>query len=253
MIKKFNLYMPQFHEYRQIHMYLPNDYFLTQKKYSVLYMFDGHNLFLDEDATYGTSWDLGNQIENRNLDILVVGQECSHINNQRLNEYSPYPFADEYIKASFEGQGNKTLDFFIHTLKPYIDQHYRTFSDRAHTWIGGSSCGGTMALYSLMNYPNTFSKSLVISPYLQPFYSYLLLDASKIKYVYPSKIYMSWGGLEHDEKHEFVLETKMCTEISNALIQHGIKVFFNVKLEGEHNERSWREEVPDFLSFLSEK
>ena len=41
---------------RPLHIYLPDDYFSSEEHYPVMYFFDGHNLFSDEDATYGKSW-----------------------------------------------------------------------------------------------------------------------------------------------------------------------------------------------------
>ena len=40
---------------RRIHLYLPDNYDQSDERYAVLYMFDGHNLFFDQDATFGKS------------------------------------------------------------------------------------------------------------------------------------------------------------------------------------------------------
>ena len=79
MILKFDVYMHMLDTYRKIHMYLPDDYLTSNKKYPVLYMFDGHNLFYDEDATYGRSWRLIDAIQRNGKEIIVVGQELSLI------------------------------------------------------------------------------------------------------------------------------------------------------------------------------
>ena len=94
MILKFDMLIEYLDEMRTIHMYLPDDYLHSYTLYPVLYMFDGHNLFNDEDATYGTAWHIQNELEDRNLKCIVVGIECSHHGNQRLSEYSPYNFSD---------------------------------------------------------------------------------------------------------------------------------------------------------------
>ena len=41
---------------RPLHIYLPAGYDESDERYPVMYFFDGHNLFYDEDATYGKSW-----------------------------------------------------------------------------------------------------------------------------------------------------------------------------------------------------
>lgn len=235
---------------RKIHMYLPDDYLYSQKRYPVLYMFDGHNLFHDEDATYGKSWNLAWHIIEGKKDMIVVGQECSHHGNDRLDEYSPYPFADAQLQVQLNGLGEETMDFFVNELKPYIDAHFPTLPQRETTWIAGSSCGGEMALFAGMRYRDIYSRSLVISPYLIPTADYFLMEADQTFFDQPSYFYMSWGALEGNGKHTFVQETTICTELSNRLQEHGSKVFFHVKPEGEHTESSWEEEAPLFLDFL---
>ena len=59
MVKKWNVTIPRLtgREKRRAYIYLPNSYrYHTERRYPVLYMFDGHNVFFDEDATYGKCW-----------------------------------------------------------------------------------------------------------------------------------------------------------------------------------------------------
>lgn len=229
-------------------MYLPDDYLVSGKNYPVLYMFDGHNLFYDEDATYGKSWNLAHQIQWCEKDLIVVGQECSHQGNDRLSEYGPFPFYDPDFGV-FDGNGDGTMDFFIHDLKPYIDAHFPTLPSRKFTWIGGSSCGGIMALYAGYKYSRWYSKALVISPYIQAFYSTLLPDIAKTYIAKNTAIYFSWGAQE-GRGHEFVNETMAITNTANLLLEKGVRVHFNCKPLGRHSEADWEEEAPDFLHFL---
>lgn len=248
MVLKKTLFMTKLNQTRTIHIYVPDSYTYTNKRYPVLYMFDGHNLFFDQEATYGKSWNLMQHIQEENRELIVVGQECSHEGNNRLDEYGPYPFADAYF-GTFEGKGDLTMDFFVHELKPYMDTNFPTISDREHTWIGGSSCGGLMAYYALCAYNSIYSKALVISPYVQVVEDYLYWQTEHTDFHYDTSVYISWGAMEYG-KHHFFQETKICTNLVNQLIQKGVYAQMNVKLDGEHTERSWEEEVPTFLSFL---
>lgn len=249
MILKFDVYMRSLDVYRKIHMYLPDDYLVQNKKYPVLYMFDGHNLFYDEDATFGRSWRLAEAIERFGKELIVVGQECSHEGNERLDEYSPYPFYDCAFGA-FHGKGNLTMEFFVNDLKPYIDAHFPTSPKREHTWIGGSSCGGLMALYAVFKYSHIYSKGLVLSPYLVPTCNLLMADIAST-YIRPgTAVYMSWGAQEGNGMHEFVMETKCCTDIANLLLKKGTRLQFNVKPLGRHCEEDWDKESETFLRFL---
>ncbi|MGM9960060.1 MAG: alpha/beta hydrolase-fold protein, partial [Allobaculum sp.] len=71
MIVKFDLNSDQLQRTVKIHMYLPDDYLSSQEKYPVLYMFDGHNLFFDEDATFGRSWRMLNSLYALDRKIIV--------------------------------------------------------------------------------------------------------------------------------------------------------------------------------------
>lgn len=248
MILKFDLFMRAFQENRTIHMYLPDDYLTSGREYPVLYMFDGHNLFYDEDATYGKSWNLAGKIEECEKELIVVGQECSHEGNARLNEYAPFPFYDPDF-GLFEGQGRQTMHFFIHDLKPYIDRHFPTLKDRAHTFIGGSSCGGMMALYAGYKYSKVYSKALAISPYINCSLSSLMADVAGTYIHKNTAIYFSWGAQE-GRGHDFINETKSITEVANLLLAKGVRLQFNCKPTGHHTEADWEEESWDFLRFL---
>ena len=136
------------------------------RRYPVLYMFDGQNVFFDEDATYGKSWGVADYLDYTDTPLIVAAVECNAgANNERLVEYSPYRFDDKQY-GHFDGKGRDTLNWFVHEFKPYIDANYRTQPDRAHTFIGGSSMGGLMSLYALLQYSDVFGRAAALSPSL---------------------------------------------------------------------------------------
>ena len=73
-IKRDFIYTPKGTS-RPLHIYLPDNYFESEKRYPVMYFFDGHNLFFNEDATYGKSWGLKEFLDNWEKEIIVVGIE----------------------------------------------------------------------------------------------------------------------------------------------------------------------------------
>ncbi len=247
MILKHELYSHELHRKVRIHLRLPDDYLNMTKAYPVLYMFDGHNLFFDEDATFGRSWRLLDHLPD---DLIVAGIECSHQGNERLVEYAPFPFYDPEYSGSFDAKGAKTMQFIISRLKPYIDRHFPTLPDRDHTWIAGSSCGGIMALYALLGYSYIFSKAAALSPYILVSQSSLLYYASKSMPHYDSSLYLSWGAREGNGAHEFVAETKVLTDLSNILLPKGVKIEYNVRPFGEHCEAEWESQADSFLKFF---
>ena len=81
MIKKWNVTIPELtgDEERRLYVYLPRSYQKKrQKRYPVMYMFDGHNLFFDSDASFGKSWGLKKYMDLTNQDLIIVGIECNH-------------------------------------------------------------------------------------------------------------------------------------------------------------------------------
>lgn len=250
MVIKYDLYSSQLHRTVRIHMYLPDDYLSSQKQYPVLYMFDGHNLFFDEDATFGRSWRLLNYLYSLPQPIIVVGLECSHEGDARLSEYAPYPFYDPEFGKGFEGKGRQTMNFLVQTLKPYVDLHFPTKPGRQTTCIAGSSCGGLMAIYALYAYSAVFSKAAALSPYVLPSQSSLLTHANRQRIKLPSSLYLSWGAHEGNTGHEFVQETTILTNLANILLKKGVKIQFDVSPVGEHCEAQWESRANAFLRFL---
>ena len=233
---------------RTLHIYLPLDYRKTTKRYPVLYMYDGHNLFFDDEATYGKSWGLKDYLDQHKVDLIVVGVECNHEGNQRLVEYSPYDFNDRYW-GKVEGTGKVYMEWLVKDLKPYIDAHYRTYPDRKHTGIAGSSMGGLMSLYSISQWNKTFSKAACLSSYIDLVMKNLMKDL-EVKLKDPTLVYLSWGGKESRKLNDLALATQNNLIVGNKLTEKGAQVYYLSKAKGMHNEASWEKEVPLFLKYL---
>ncbi|MBR2654045.1 MAG: alpha/beta hydrolase, partial [Lachnospiraceae bacterium] len=88
-IKRDFIYTPK-GKSRMLHIWLPENYNESEDRYPVMYFFDGHNLFFNEDATFGKSWGLFEFLSDWPKDIIIVGIECGHDGDERLGEYSPY-------------------------------------------------------------------------------------------------------------------------------------------------------------------
>ena len=110
-------------EKRRAYVYLPKASEHNRRlRFPVLYMFDGHNVFFDEHATYGKSWGLGNYLDAHHTPLIVAAVECNHDpDNGRLNEYAPYPFSSKEF-GDIEGLGPLTMDWLINSFKPEIDR-----------------------------------------------------------------------------------------------------------------------------------
>lgn len=243
MVIKEEIYIDIYDCYRTLHIYLPPT--IKEKPAGVLYMFDGHNLFDDNEATYGCSWDLANYCDSHNVNLIIVGLECNHEGNLRLGEFSPYSFFDNYW-GEVQASGKPLANWFVNYLKPYIDQHYNTIPDRLHTGIGGSSMGGLMALYMGACYSNIYSKTIAISN----FYDHVFKELSKDinTKLYPdSYFYISFGGKETGSKRYGINYIDQQLKVVHILKKHGADVDLYMYKNGIHSESCWRNETKTWM------
>lgn len=250
MIKKWSVSYPAVNgrEPRRVYLYLPTMYDAEpDRRFPVLYMFDGHNVFFDEDATYGKSWGLGEYLDAFDVPVIVAAVECNQgEHNERLIEYSPYRFDDDHY-GHFEGRGKSTLEWYIRRFKPFIDRNFRTLPDREHTFIGGSSMGGLMSLYALLNYNHVFSRAAALSPSLWVAPEKLTALVGRAKLEPGTVLYMDYGSREmgsHDGMR------RGFAEFSSKLLTRGIHLTMRIVPNGDHSEASWERQLPFMMETL---
>jgi predicted alpha/beta superfamily hydrolase len=150
--------IPQLKRTRRVWIYLPKSYAAnTGKRFPVLYMHDGQNVF-DDATSYSGEWGVDEFLDSTKLAQSIV-VAVDHGGNKRLNEYNPYD-NEKFGK----GEGSAYVDFLVKTLKPYIDKNYRTLPDQPNTSVAGSSMGGLISLYAILRYPSVFGGAGVFSP-----------------------------------------------------------------------------------------
>ena len=146
-----------------------------------------------------------------------------------------------------KGEGDQYVDFLVHTLKPYIDRHYRTRKCRKHTSIAGSSMGGLISFYALLKYPKVFGAAGVFSPafWIAPA---IKNDIEKRGKKVKGKIYFYAGQQESEPMVPDMLAVfEQMHHISKA---HMVTV---IRAKGKHNEASWRSEFSLFYKWLVAK
>ena len=155
------VYSPELDNVRDVYVYLPPDYEHEVRRYPVVYMHDGQNLF-DTGTSFAGSWRVEDAVATAarlGQPSIVVG--VPNMGAGRIGEYSP--FSDARFGLA---RGDHYLDFLTGTLKPLIDKQYRTLRDRRTTGIAGSSMGGLISLYGAFTRPETFGFAGVLSPSL---------------------------------------------------------------------------------------
>ena len=182
---------------RTVYVYLPDQAQEDEDaRFPVLYMFDGHNVFFDEDATYGKSWGMGEYLDGTETPLIVVAVDCNHRPpNGRLNEYSPYTFDDPTF-GHITGYGRRVMRWMAHTLKPLIDERYPTLPERETTWIAGSSMGGLMSLFAVSEFNHVFSRAAALSPSVWAGHCKMEQTIRHTKFGPDTVVYMDYGSEE---------------------------------------------------------
>ncbi|MBQ4600037.1 MAG: alpha/beta hydrolase [Oscillospiraceae bacterium] len=249
MVKKWNVVIPELSgdKTRRAYIYLPDSYEKDPKKrYPVMYMFDGHNVFFDSDATYGKSWGMNKYMKKSGKQLIIVAVECNHEGNSRLQEYSPVSF-DNATLGKIKGKGRIYMNWLVKTLKPYIDANYRTLPRREHTIIAGSSMGGLMALYGATAYNHVFQRAACLSPSIWVSPGGILELIAKARIKNDTCIYMDYGSEEmfnHAANGEALIST------SHLLLTKRVNLALRVVPGGNHSEASWEKQIPVFMDCL---
>ena len=232
---------------RKGYVYLPESYQNNpDRHYPVLYMFDGHNVFFDSDATYGKSWGMKEYMDRTGKELIIVGIACNEQGMRRLNEYSPLDFDYEPV-GHIEGLGKVYMEWMLRELKPYIDEEYRTLPDREHTYIAGSSMGGLMSLYAVCCYNSVFSKAACLSTSLWVKIEEGLKLLSSGAMDKDTWIYMDYGS-EELSNHPGCEEGLVWA--FQMLLSKGTKPMLRIVPGGTHCEASWEKQIPIFMECL---
>lgn len=257
-------------EPRNVDIWLPSDYRLDEnKRFPVLYMHDGQNLFDSTIAYGGMTWGVDQWIsklskERKIRQAIVVGiwntpkrfreympqkpfQYLSQeIQEKLVDEYGGMPLSDAYLR------------FIVEELKPFIDNTYRTLPGPENTFMMGSSMGGLISAYALCEYPEIFSGSACLSthwPLSLEFNSPETSDAY-VRYFTENlplpdnhKIYFDYGTETLDAMYE-----PHQLKIDSVFLRYGYQPgnnFISKKFEGaEHNEYYWNKRLQSPLEFL---
>jgi predicted alpha/beta superfamily hydrolase len=252
---------PQLGNQRQLLVYLPPSYNngSTERRYPVLYMQDGQNLF-DSVTSFAGEWGVDEAMESlarqEGLEAIIVGIPNS--GRGRLAEYSP--FSDSQMGG---GLGDKYVSFVAHTVKPIIDRDFRTLVDQPHCGIMGSSMGGLISLYAFFHCPNVFGFAGVMSPSLWFGHGRIFPYVQDAPH-HPGKIYLDVGTREHGDDDDwsgvFARRTRSrqyyarVRHMKRLLVKKGYRPTQDLlhieEKWANHNEAAWRRRLPKALRFF---
>ncbi len=233
---------PELGNQRDVLVYLPASYHGGDRRYPVVYMHDGQNLF-DPVTSFAGDWDLGEHLAaaaRRSAEAIVVA--VPNMGEKRIDEYSPFTDPEQG-----GGRGQLYLEFLTATLKPLVDGRYRTLTGRAHTGIAGSSMGGLISLYAFFHYQRWFGFAGVMSPSLW-FGEAAIFPAVESAPFVPGKIYLDIGTLEGSDT---VTGVRRLRDLLTAKgYRRGHDLEYVEESGGHHHEAAWGRRFRRALPFL---
>ena len=242
-VKLLNFKIPQLGRERTIRIYLPAGYYQSNKKYPVIYMTDGQNIF-KSDADIKDTWAVDSTLRSLPAEKQCIVVGIDHAGKDRITEYNPYN--STYGK----GDGLAYTHFIVETLKPYIDKNYRTKKDAKYTAIAGSSMGSLLAMYAATEYPDSFGNAGIFSPAFwigeQIYTDVQLVPTNK-----RSGYYLTCGDVESKDMLADTKKMDSLLHVKSYTLKQvpGTKVNVGAK----HNEKQWREAFPAFYQWVSER
>jgi pimeloyl-ACP methyl ester carboxylesterase len=159
----------------KVTVWLPPGYDTARRRYGVVYMHDGQNLFDSTRSNFNKVW----AADKSALRLIAAGTTGPFIvvgidqpGPARYAQYLPqalYAAATPALRAKFDKMAQRLvysdayLAFLVATVKPAIDRRFRTSADRDHTAIVGSSMGGLISCYAFTRYPKIFGRAGCVS------------------------------------------------------------------------------------------
>ena len=243
-----NFDMPQLGRTRRIWLYLPPDYATTSNTYPVLYMHDGQNVF-DATTSFAGEWGVDETLDRLQREgdpgcIVVAVENSSH----RTDEYLPWKNPEHPERGG--GEGGQYVDFLVHTLKPYVDGHYRTRPDRLHTGVAGSSAGGLISLYAALMHPEVFGRAGIFScaSWIVPEEIFACIRGAKLPA--DTRFYFVTGEFESPAGIYAKHQRELVARLAAAGFSSTNQVRSVIPADGQHAEWFWRREFPAAYQWL---
>jgi predicted alpha/beta superfamily hydrolase len=250
---------------RKLRVLLPDGYDRPEnaaRRYPVLYLNDGQNLFDTATAMFNPAeWQVDEAVRalaagGRIQPLIVVGVDNAG-RRGRPREYLPY--VDEFLQPPVpDPQGRHYPAFLADEVMPFVNARYRTRTDIDGTGVGGSSYGALAALYTVVARPGVFGQLLVESPSIYVDDARILQEAASARW--PARVYLGVGTNEggrsdcradDTSEPEAVADVKRLERLIRQMTSDSpAELFVVVEPCATHHETAWARRLPRALEFL---
>ncbi|HEV8048918.1 MAG TPA: alpha/beta hydrolase-fold protein [Terriglobales bacterium] len=244
-----------FRNTRMLRVWLPPRYDApgnAARRYPVLYLNDGQNLFDRATAFAGAEWQVDETADRLIRQevippLIVVGVDNAQ--NDRIKEFLPYR---SFHPPVLRPQGKRYPTFLVDEVMPFVAERYRIAPGPENTGLGGSSLGALISLYTVITRPGVFDHLLLESPSLFISNRRILKNARHFR-KWPAKVFLAIGTREagRDDKDRQVVED--VRELDRSLRGAGLderRLLVKIDEGASHNEAEWAKRFPEALSFL---
>ncbi|MGR9049828.1 alpha/beta hydrolase [Halobacillus faecis] len=252
MLEIFQIHMTPFRENRIVRVYLPEGYNPNDKKrYPVIYMHDGQNVFRDSDAIGGLSLSLEDYLDKNGLEVIVVAIDQNP--QERINEYCPWingNYSERVLgyPCNLGGRGEQYIDFITKDLKPFIDCKYQTSPE--DTSMVGISLGGLVSVYAACKYPQIYKNVVGFSSAFWRNQEQMeeLIKKSDLSSIH--SLYLDWGDREGEDE-EVNRRFYASNERVACILREKVQNFTcSVIVGAKHDYSSFKNRVPKIFSCI---
>ena len=238
---------------RLIRVWLPPDYEKGGgRRYPVLYLNDGQNLFEPSTAFGGVHWQAGETAtrliaEKRIRPLIIVG--IDNTGKDRAREYLPYKSRDPKVLVV---KGTSYPKFLKREVMPLVEGRYAVLTGPQNTGLGGSSLGGLITLYTQLAAPGIFGQLLIESPSLFVANRKILVECRKFR-AWPLRLYLGMGTKEVGQPQKDEKATNDVRELAKILMDAKLgdrRLKVHIEEGASHSESAWAARFPVALEFL---
>jgi predicted alpha/beta superfamily hydrolase len=222
------------------------------RRYPVLYLNDGQNLFEAATSFTGIEWQVDETAERLIREgavppMIIVG--IDNTGEERLREYMPHRSMHPRM---LRVQGKYYPDFLMKEVMPFVEGNYRVASGPENTGFGGSSLGALIALYTVIARPGVIGRLLLESPSLWASGRRSIKESRSVR-IWPERIFLAVGTAETgsaEQSRTVVDDVRELAAIMRRAVLSEKRLRLVIEDGAGHNETAWAERFPEALQFL---
>ena len=244
-----------FRNTRFLRVWLPPGYDDAEnanRRYPVLYLNDGQNLFEPSTSFTGVEWQVDETAERLIREGQIPPMIVAGIDNagdNRMREYMPHR---SLRPRMLRVQGTRYPDFLFKEVMPFIARNYRVATGPENSGLGGSSLGGLISLYTAAAHPGWFGKLLIESPSLWASNRQMIKDSRRVRQ-WPERVFLGIGTAEAGNPDRDRSTVDDVRELAAILRRAGLddaRLKLKIDEGATHHESAWARRFPEALSFL---